>query len=61
MDFTIENHGSLFLLRPESDQAREWVAENVEDAMRFGHAVVIEPRYVEGIVEGILADGLTVE
>ena len=60
-DFHIADHGSIVLLEPRTDAAREWVEENLpEEAQTFGHAIVIEPRYVESIVNGILADGLTI-
>jgi len=61
MDVFIENHGSLVLLRPASDLARGWIEDNVNDeAQFFGGALVVEPRYVENVVEGMLADGLDV-
>ena len=61
MDFVLTDHGSIAVLRPVTDEAREWVDENLpDDAQWFGRGVVIEPRYVGDIVEGILNDGLTV-
>lgn len=61
-DFRVENHGTIFLLRPETDAAKEWCAEHLpEDAQRFGTAYVVEHRFITPIVEGALADGLTVE
>jgi len=60
-DFLCENHGSIFLLRPLSQSAQSWVEEHLPtDAQWFGNAVVIEPRYVWAIVEGIQNDGLAV-
>jgi len=61
MDFTVENHGSIFLLRPHSDAAREWAKEHLpEDVQTFGHAYVVEHRYIGDIVAGIVNDGLEV-
>jgi len=61
-DFRIENHGSIVLLRPLTDGAREWVDCNLPiDHMEFGRAVVVEPRYISDIVEGFMGDGLTLE
>jgi hypothetical protein len=34
-DFLIENHGSLFFLRPMSQSAREWVEENISQTDSF--------------------------
>ena len=60
-DVKIENHGSLVLIRPLTEAASDWLDENIsEDAQHFGAAVVVEPRYVEAIVEGMQNDGLEV-
>jgi len=60
-DVKIENHGSLVLIRPLTEAASDWLDENIsEDAQHFGGAVVVEPRYVEAIVEGMQDDGLEV-
>jgi hypothetical protein len=60
-DFSVENHGSIILLKPLTKSAREWGAEHLpEDAMKWGEATVVEPRYIGDIVEGIINDGLVV-
>ena len=57
-DFILENHGSIWLVRPQSEPAREHLAENVSDeAQWFGDALVVEPRYVEGLVNGLRNNG----
>jgi hypothetical protein len=59
-DFVVENHGSVFLLRPISPAAFEWIAETLpDDRLTFGNATVIEPRYVWAILLGLQDDGLT--
>jgi len=61
MDFQVENHGSIVLLRPMSDAGREWAEQYLpDDAPMFGLAYAIEHRYIGDIVEGIRADGLEV-
>jgi len=61
-DFTVKNEGSLVLLEPFSDQARDWVDEHIsENAQWYFGAVVVEHRYIEPIIEGIQEDGMTVE
>lgn len=61
MDFELTDHGSVSLLRPITDEAREWIDENIgDDAQWLGRGLAIEHRYVGDIVEGILNDGLTV-
>ena len=60
-DFWLQNEGSIVLLHPLTDRAKEWIEEHIpEDAQSFGDAVVIEPRYVSDIVAGIRGDGLTI-
>lgn len=60
-DIRIENHGSLFLLRPLRDVARAWLEEHTDrDAQWWADALVVEPRYVPAIVEGAREAGLEV-
>ncbi len=60
-DFSLANHGSIYLLTPRTPAAAQWAAKHLpDDAMTWGPAVVVEPRYVEEIVLGIGRDGLTV-
>jgi hypothetical protein len=60
-DIRVENHFSLFLLWPLSERAEIWIQENVsEDRQRFGDALVVEPRHVSALTNGMVADGLTV-
>jgi hypothetical protein len=43
MDFVVENHGTIFLLRPITDAAKDWIDQHLpEDSQRFGDAVVVE-------------------
>jgi hypothetical protein len=62
VDFTVENHGSIFLLQPLTSAAQTWVDENIpEDAQYFGTAVAVEHRYILDIVDGIQGDALEVK
>jgi hypothetical protein len=62
LDFRLENHGSLFLLRPLSSVAKDWMDEHLPmdnpETQFWGDAIVIKPRYVAPIVDGIIGDGL---
>lgn len=61
LDVSLENHGSIVLLRPLTDAAKLWISEKVSgDALWFGGAVAVEPRFVGPIVEGLENDGLVV-
>ena len=61
-DFVLENHGSLFLHRPLNSAAKEWIQNHLPvdspETQFWGDAIVIEPRYVAPIVDGIIGDGL---
>jgi|SRR5579862_1273185 len=61
-DISVENHGSIFLLRPISSVGQAWLQENViaEETRIFCNAVVCEPRYVIDIVLGARAEGVVV-
>jgi hypothetical protein len=60
-DCFVENHGSIFLLRPVTPAGFAWVSEHIpEDAQFFGEAVCVEHRYIADIVEGIRDSGLEV-
>jgi hypothetical protein len=56
--FSVENHGSIVLVRPLTDDVRAWLeAHTDEEAQWFGRALVVEPRYVEPLVLGMIAEG----
>jgi hypothetical protein len=61
-DLLLENHGSLFLIRPLSVSGQQWLDENVgdENTLTFGGAIVCEPRYIEAIAHGAVEAGLAV-
>lgn len=64
LDFKLENHGSLFLLRPLNSVAKDWMDEHLPmdspETQFWGDAIVIEPRYVPDIVFGARGEGLVV-
>ena len=59
-DFTVENHGSLLLIWPNTVEASKWLADHVEEeAQWFGPALSVEPRYLQSLVEGLREDGFS--
>lgn len=61
-DFTTTNNGTFWLLCPVTEEADDWVRDNLPDfAMRYGGAIAVEARYIEDILDGIVVDGLTIE
>lgn len=61
-DVQVINHGSIVLLDLLSRRAQEWVNANVthDEVMFFGGALVVEPRYVQDVLNGMAQDGLRV-
>lgn len=61
-EFKLVDQGSIVLLQPLTVKAMEWIAETKpEDAQMWGTALVIEPRYVDGVVEAAQMAGFDVE
>lgn len=63
VDVRVEDHGSIVLVQPLTDAAREWVTGNVplEGWQWMGGAFACEPRYVDNLLDGMRGDGLEVE
>lgn len=65
IDFQVLNAGSIFVLTPLTPEADAWVEEKVgitEETQFWGKkGVVIEHRYVQPIIDGLLEDGLKLE
>lgn len=61
-DALVENHGSIMIIRLNSQAARDWADDNIgTDAQYFGrHGLVVEPRYAHPIVAGMREAGLEV-
>lgn len=61
-DFVFANHGSIWLVTPQHDDAREHLAENVsEEALWHGRSLAVEPRYAFGLAEALNENGYTTE
>jgi hypothetical protein len=63
-DFALENHGSIFLLKPLTPSATLWVEEHIgqdNGYQPYFPTIVVEPRYIADIVDGIQNDGLAVQ
>ncbi|MFD1959610.1 hypothetical protein ACFSHP_12135 [Novosphingobium panipatense] len=59
-DVSVEDHGSITLFRPRSEVARAWINDNVEAGARwFGDGLIVEPRFVPYLIEGMVEGGLT--
>lgn len=60
-DFTVQDHGSIVILTPQTPEAQGWADEHLPyDGRWFRNGFAIERRYFEPIYDGITADGLTI-
>ena len=61
VDFLVEDHGSIFLLKPQTPIATSWIEDHIgrENGYQpYFPTVVVEHRYIDDIVAGIANDGL---
>ena len=60
-DYTVENKGTLLLLRSSNAKAYDWlVAHTDPEAHWFGRALVVEYGYIDDFVDRLRSDGFTV-
>ena len=60
-DVNVLNYGSICLVHLLTPAAEEWVKCCIdEDAQSWGRALVVEPRYLEALLDGMLSDGISV-
>jgi hypothetical protein len=60
VDFKVRDEGTIVLFQAVTADARAWWADNVEDGMTFGGACVVEHRYADAIISGIVDAGFVV-
>lgn len=59
-DVLVRNEGTIFLIRPVSDGAAEWIDVNVDpEATWFGGNLVVEHRFAFPILEALADAGMT--
>jgi hypothetical protein len=61
VDFQLVNHGTIYLLYPNTRRAKQWVKENLPaDHMKYADASAVEHRYIGDIIDEIRADELEI-
>jgi hypothetical protein len=61
VDFTVTDHGSVSVLTPATGIAQSWLDERMpDDAATWGRGYVVEPRFIDHIVDDLLANDFTV-
>ncbi len=60
-DFTLENHLSIVLIRPNTLDAEQWLRDTAPDDAQFWcGALAIEPRYVGNVASAAQRAGFTI-
>jgi len=62
-DVHLSFHGSIMLLSPDTQAARDWIEAHIdtEEAQFWAGALAVEPRYLDPILEGLREDGLRID
>jgi hypothetical protein len=60
LDHEVTDSGSIIMIRPISDAARDWIDENVysEPWQWMGDSLCIDTRYAGALLYGMQEDGL---
>jgi hypothetical protein len=62
IDFYAKNEGSIILLYPESDNAKQFCEFNIQlDNWQNKNMIAIEPRYFDDIYMAIQNEGMTIK
>ena len=63
VDVLIRNEGSVVMVIPQTEEAKDWVEEHVmlESWQWIGGGFAVGPRYLEGLLEGMREDALEFE
>jgi hypothetical protein len=59
VDFAVANHFTLWRFLPLTARAKKWADDHIPEKAFWGHAFLVEHRYVEPILQGIAEAGLT--
>jgi hypothetical protein len=59
VDFTVQDEGSITILRGHTPEVNEWFDNHIGEHQTFGRGIVVERRYIQDIVNGLEADGFT--
>jgi hypothetical protein len=60
-DFRVEYHGAILLLVPLSDGGLRWIEVHIgadNGYQPYYPTVILEPRYLDGVITGIRREGL---
>lgn len=55
-DYSVRNHGSIYMVLPHNDECRDWLRENTDGQWLGGGvlaSLAVEPRYVGDLCTGL--------
>lgn len=58
IDFMVRDEGAIWLFTPLTPAASQFLSEHIQDVQYFGDWLVVEHRYVEGLLLGLQKHGL---
>lgn len=63
MDFTIRNHGTVFVVEPQNDEAYEWLRSHVgaESWQWMGRSLAVDHRYALSLAQQLQDDDYQLE
>lgn len=59
-DFRVVNHGTVYLIYPNTLRAKQWVKDNLKDHMQFGGASLVEHQNIADIIDDIQSEQLDI-
>jgi hypothetical protein len=63
-DIQVTNHGSIFVLTGKTSEGKSWIEDHLiagnDEIQMWCGGVVVEPRYVEAIIDGACNDGIAI-
>jgi hypothetical protein len=58
--FSVEDHGTIVLIRPHTVDVADWLVEHTEGQW-WGLALAVEPRYVGPLVTALIEEGYALQ
>lgn len=63
-DFELSDQGSIVLLSPNTESARQWVEDNIgadNGYQPYYPTVIMEHRFADNVISGLQSDGLSIQ
>lgn len=62
IDVEVNDQGSIILLTPRTERAKEWFKENIqaEPWQWFGASLSVDHHYADDLIQGLQSEGMNV-